>query len=88
MDAFKQTDSGLMVPVERKPEREYGPLELRYEDERAKAQKAFQSLLEMGSASVGGIMLDDKLTSKARKDAILHLARQLMGEKFEWEELC
>lgn len=92
MTGFIKRDSGLVVPEEKsdKPPRKYRPLELQVESDRLKVSKAFEALLNFGCFRTTGIVLPghDTTICDARKDLLLAVARQLLGDDFEYEELC
>lgn len=66
----------------------YLPLEFVDEEERKEASLLFSKLLNMHGVRGGGICSTTKIVAKARKSAIIVLARHLLGEDFSYEELC
>lgn len=79
--------SGLVVPQDR-PSRQFKELELTDAHDRKIAQKAFQMLLELPELRTSGVFFSPPTTARARKELILFVAVQLMGDDFCYEELC
>ena len=84
----KETDSGTVVPVQKRsiPDRQFGVLELQDEDERDTASKALNTLLNIWS--VRSRFPGEAAQPKARRALILLTATQLLGDDWSYEELC
>lgn len=91
MQTFCEMKCGLVIPFKPEPpKRTYKALELTEGHSRSDIHKLLATLLNHGSLRGGGIVLDpaDKRTKEARRSLILFVARELLGDDFDYEELC
>ena len=89
---FILTESGLAVPRPPEPApppRLYGLLEMRDENDRKLLDHTLSHLLNSSyCASRRGFNLSSADVVEARRSLLLHVAYQLLGDDWDYEELC
>ncbi len=87
---FEERKDGLLLPQAppQKPGRECKALEITHDEDRREVHDLLEKLLNAGPMRVGGIMLYPREAVLARRDLVLFVARQLLGDDFSWGELC
>jgi hypothetical protein len=80
--------SGLVIPTPPKePEKPFKALEVQGEEERKIVAKCLGELIN-NVGRTGGIVLGDKKIVQARRELLLYVVQQLLGDNFEFEEWC
>lgn len=95
MSGFRQTDSGLVVPVAPPPRRQYGLMELQDEESREMCKTILHELSQVmglihGTGGCAGIRgLDDVPAARRQAYGAIHrhLGKLLLGDDNQgWEE--
>lgn len=88
---FQISPNGLALPPQTtKSPRHYGYLEVQYDKDRKRLQSCFTEMLNLNSVQRAGIQIDSASSDckYMRYKLIYELAQLLLGDDFDYEQLC
>jgi hypothetical protein len=88
---MKVTPGGIVFPDTNKPDpkkRMAGPLEITWKDTHDEVGALFSKLLNVSCIRGAAICEGTQAQNAARKRLVLHVAHELLGPDWDYEELC